>query len=175
MRRARITRRAALVAGSALFALAALAAQPATARPAAALCGAGQLTGTVRQSSGAAGTAAVSIAIRNVSPATCTLRGFPRLKLRNAAGTLPTLVRHGGLVILEQPVTTVTLAPGQRASLLVAWSNIPTGSQTSCPQATRLVIILRNGHGRFSIAFTGAPCNGGLLRESPFLAGLHGV
>ena len=43
------------------------------------------------------------------------------------------------------------------------------------PQATRLVIILGNGHGRFSIPFAGAPCNGGLLRESPFLAGLRSV
>jgi hypothetical protein len=84
-------------------------------------------------------------------------------------------VRHGGLAILEEPVTTVTLAPGKRASLLVAYSTIPTGSETSCSQATRLVIILGSGRGRFSIAFAGAPCNGGLLRESPFLAGLRSV
>jgi uncharacterized protein DUF4232 len=175
MRRTRTARRAALVAGAALCALATLGAQPASASPSAAPCSAGQLAGKVRQASGAAGTAAVSIAIRNISPASCALRGFPKLKLRNAAGPLPTHVLHGGLAILEEPVTTVTLAPGHRASLLVAYSNIPTGSQTSCPHATRLVIILRHGQGRFSIAFTGAPCNGGLLRESPFLAGLHGV
>jgi hypothetical protein len=153
----------------------AVAATTAAASPAAAPCGAGQLAGKVRQSSGAAGTSAVSIRVRNVSASTCTLRGFPRLKLRNAAGPLPTLVRHGGLAILDRPVTAITLAPGKAASLLVAFSNVPTGAETVCPSATSLVIILRSGAGRFSVAFDGAPCNGGTLRESPFLAGLQNV
>ena len=163
---------AAVVLGALVF-LAQTAGASSTAATAA--CGGGQLAGKVRQSSGAAGTSAISIAVRNISPQACTLRGFPRLKLRNNAGPLPTLVRHGGLAILEEPVATVTLAPGQRASLLVTYSNVPTGNETSCPQATRLVIILGNGRGRFSIAFSGAPCNGGRLHESPFLAGLHSV
>jgi hypothetical protein len=138
-------------------------------------CHAGQLAGKVRQSSGAAGTSAVSIAIRNVSPAACSLRGFPQLKLRNAAGPLPTLVRHGGLAILDRPVRTIVLDPNERASLLVAFSNVPQGGETSCRRATRLVVILGDGRGRFSLTFDGSPCNGGLLRESPFLAGLRGV
>lgn len=147
----------------------------ATARQAAAPCGAGQLAGKVRQTSGAAGTVAVSIAIRNTSLATCTLRGFPRLKLRNDAGPLPTRVRHGGVALLERPVATVTLAPGARASLLLTYSNVPSGGQTTCRQATRLVIILGDGRGRFSLPFHAAPCNRGTLHESPFLAGLQGV
>jgi hypothetical protein len=153
----------------------AVAVTTAAASPAAGACGAGQLSGKVRQSSGAAGTSARSIAVRNISASTCTLRGFPRLKLRGAGGPLPTLVRHGGLAILNRPVTTITLAPGKAASLLVAFSNVPTGAGTVCQSATSLVIILRNGAGRFSIPFAGAPCNHGTLRESPFLAGLQNV
>jgi hypothetical protein len=163
----------AVAAAVAVLALAVLA-QTATASSAA-VCGAGQLAGKVRQTSGAAGTAAASIRIRNVSSTACTLRGFPRLKLRNAGGPLPTLVRHGGLAILEHPVATITLAPGKSASLLVTWSTVPTGAEQSCPQATHLVIILRAGAGRFTVPFDGSPCNGGTLRESPFLAGLQNV
>ncbi len=147
----------------------------ATAGPAGGPCGGGQLAGSVRQTSGAAGTIAVSIAVRNTSPTSCTLRGFPRLKLRNDAGPLPTRVRHGGVALLERPVTTVRLAPGKRASLLLTYSNVPTGSETECRQATRLVIILGGGRGRFSLAFDAAPCNRGTLNESPFLRGLQGV
>ena len=158
----------------ALVALFALGATAASAQAAAPRCSAGQLAGKVRQTSGAAGTTAVAIAIRNISPASCSVRGFPALKLRNAGGQLPTLVRHGGLAILERPVRTVTLDPGERASLLVAFSNVPQGGETSCPQATRLVIILRHGLGRFSIAFDASPC-GGRLHISPFLRGLRGV
>jgi hypothetical protein len=168
------TRRAALIGVALLGALALLAAtQTAAARTTAPLCSGGQLSGKVRQTSGAAGTIGVSIAVRNISPAACKLRGFPLLKLRNNAGALPTRVRHGGLGILEQPVTNVTLSPGEAGTLLLTYSNVPTGSETSCPSATRLVIILRNGLGRFSIAFSGAPCNRGLLRESPFLSGVQ--
>ena len=158
----------------ALVALVALGAT-ASAQAAAPRCAAGQLAGKVRQTSGAAGTTAVAIAIRNVSPVSCSVRGFPALKLRNASGQLPTLVRHGGLAILERPVRTITLDPGKRASLLLAYSNSPHGGETSCPQATRLVIILRHGLGRFSIAFDASPCNGGRLHISPFLRGLRGV
>jgi hypothetical protein len=147
----------------------------AAARPVAGPCGGGHLSGKVRQTSGAAGTIAVSIAIRNTSPASCTLRGFPLLKLRSDAGPLPTRVRHGGVALLERPVSTVTLAPGGRASLLLTYSNVPAGAEPSCRRATRLVIILGGGKGRFSLPFAGAPCNRGTLHESPFLPGLQGV
>lgn len=158
------------------IAVAALAlAGTAAARPAAGPCGGGHLSGKVRQTSGAAGTIAVSIAVRNTSPVACTLRGFPRLKLRNDAGPLPTRVRHGGVALLEQPVSTITLAPGARASLLLTYSNVPTGSETICRRATRLAVILGSGKGRFSLPFAAAPCNRGTLHESPFLAGLQGV
>jgi hypothetical protein len=147
----------------------------AVAAPAVAPCGGGQLSGKVRQTGGAAGTIAVSIAVRNTSPVACTLRGFPLLKLRNDAGPLPTRVRHGGVALLEQPVSTIRLAPGARASLLLTYSNVPTGSETTCRRATRLVVILGAGRGRFSLPFPTAPCNRGTLHESPFLAGLQGV
>ena len=156
-------------------ALAAVAVQTAAARPRRRPVPPGQLSAQVRQSSGAAGTIAVSIAVRNISPAACTLHGFPRLRLLNAGGPLPTYVVHGGLAILQRPVTTINLAPGARASLLVAYSDVPSGSETTCEHATRLVIILRHFGGRFSLAFNAHACSHGRLFESPFVAGLVNV
>ena len=172
MKSVRRTALLALVAAAAVTGL--VLATTAAASPAVARCTGGQLAGKVRRTSGAAGTIAVSIAVRNTSPAACTLRGFPRLKLRNDAGPLPTRVRHGGLALLNRPVRTITLAPGQRATLLVTYSDVPRGSET-CRQATRLVVILGNFKGRFTVPFPAAPCNQGTLNESPFLAGLQGV
>ena len=156
----------ALVAG--LYTSTALAAPG---RQATAACNALQLSGKVRQSSGAAGTIALSIAFRNISPATCKLQGFPKLKLRNASGPLPTHVQHGGLAIFQHPALDVSLAPGKVTSLLVAYSDVPTGSETHCRNATTLVVILGGGSGRLTVAATIGACNHGHLFESPFLAG----
>ena len=169
-------RAAALVVLALAVAVAAVAVQTAAARPATAPCTAGHLSGKVRESSGAAGTIALSIAVRNTSPQACTLRGFPRLKLLDAAGgPLPTHVIHGGLAIFQRPVTTITLAPGARASLLVAYSDVPTASETTCEHATRLSIILRHSRGHFSLPFDAHACSHGRLFESPFVAGLVDV
>jgi hypothetical protein len=170
----RYRRTGVLVAATLAIAVAAVAAQSGAASPGAVRCAAGQLTAKVRQGSGAAGTIAVSIAVRNVSGRTCHLRGFPSLRLRDANGPLPTRVVHGGLAILQRPVTTVVLAPGQRASLLVAYSDVPSGSET-CRHATSLVLRLPESGGRLPLAFDASPCSHGRLFESPFLRGLVNV
>jgi hypothetical protein len=118
----------------------------------------------VHGSSGAAGTIALSLAFRNVSKKTCTVRGFPALKLVGA----PTRVQHGGLAFLMLPVRTVTVAPGRYASLLLAYSDVPTGSETRCP-TTHALDVTPGGR----VVVTIGACNRGLLRESPFVAGLR--
>jgi hypothetical protein len=158
------------VAGAALAAAAA-----GGASAAAGPCAAGNLTGKVRQASGAAGTIALSIAFRNTSNAPCTLRGYPRLKLRNAVRQLPTRTYHGGLAILERPVRTVTLSPGKTASLLLAYSDVQVAGETRCPRSTELVLILGHGQGRLHVEARIGACNHGTLRISPFLAGLRNV
>lgn len=163
------------LAAATVVAVCALSVAAGSATAAAAPCHGTNLSGKVRQSTGAAGTIALSIALRNTSNSTCSLRGYPLLKLRNAAGPLPTRVRHGGLALLERAVATVTLAPGRAASLLLAYGDVPVGAETSCPAADDLVVILRHGQGRVHVSADIGACNGGLLRISPFLPGLVGV
>jgi hypothetical protein len=144
---------------------------PSAGARAVASCTVPQLRGSVHASSGAAGTVAVSLAFRNLSRTTCTLRGYPGLRLVGA----PTRTRHGGLAILARPVRTVLLGPGSYASLLVAYSDVLTGSETSCPTTHALLVTPPGAAAAVRVAVTIGACNRGLLRESPFLGGLRSV
>jgi hypothetical protein len=127
-------------------------------------CGAFSLHGAVHGSSGAAGTIALSLAFRNVSAKACTVRGYPALELVGA----PTRVQHGGIAFLMLPVRTLAVAPGRYVSLLVAYSDVPTGSERHC-RTTHALVSTPGGR----VAVTIGACNRGLLRESPFVAGLR--
>ncbi len=144
---------------SALLAAALLAVSP---------CHASQLHASVLQANGAAGTIVVSITLRNTGSA-CTLSGYPGLQLRSRARALPTRVQHGGLSVLNRRPRLVRLARGGRATLLVAYNDVPVGNETRCPTSVSLEILLP---GAVRVAFQADACNHGLLRESPFLAGV---
>src|SRR3954452_18668943 len=124
-----------------LVALLALAAATGIARPATSPpgCRPAQLSGRVASSSGAAGTILLGVVLRNASHATCSMRGYPRLRLYRPHRWLPTHVSRGGLVPLDRPARTIVLHPGDRATLLVAYSDVPRGS-APCLQATTLFV-----------------------------------
>ena len=136
-------------------------------------CQAGQLSAHVRQSSGAAGTIAVSIAFRNTSKTDCSLAGYPSLQIPG----VQTRTRHGGLAILNAPAKRVTLRPGGYASLLVAYSDIPSGSGKSGATSCLIARALRVSPPRMTVSVRIFRCGKGVLeiRESPFLAGLRNV
>jgi hypothetical protein len=160
-----------LAVAAAVAAIAGLAALPAP-TASSATCRASELRGSVLDSSGAAGTIALSLTLRNVGPA-CTLHGYAGLQLRTAAHPLPTRVRHGGLSFLSGPPRLVRLARGGRASILVAYSDVPVGRERRCAAATRLAIRPPGRPGRLTISAAVGACNHGTLRESPVLAGLR--
>jgi len=141
-------------------------------RAAAPSCRSGQLVGRAGQSSGGAGTIVTSFVFRNHGR-TCTIQGYPRLRLRDAsARPLPTRVRHGGLGFLTRPARPVTLATGQRTTVIVAYSDVPVGNETSCKTSQSIVFFLPRGGGHVIVRAELSPCNRGLLRESPFLRGV---
>jgi hypothetical protein len=101
-------------------------------RPAPALgapCAASQLTGRVAATEGAAGTQFVTIGLANASSTTCHLEGAPSVEALGPSGTpLPVEVRSG---LPEGPAlqpSTVTLGPGDEASLVVAFSDVTAGN-----------------------------------------------
>lgn len=160
--------------GAAVLLAAALAAVAATApasAASAAKCRTSQLSAKLGQSSGAAGTIVFAVILRSKGE-TCTLKGFAKLRLLDAAGALPTKVRHRGLAILNQPVKRVTLGPGKRATILISYEDVPVGNETSCPTGTALAVTPPHDSGVLKVRVKTFACGGGTLHESPVLAGV---
>jgi hypothetical protein len=162
----------ALVAALLLAALLAAAAQAAPSSGEARPCQGTELRGRVAGSSGAAGTITMSVQLRNSSGQACTTKGYPDLGLLKGRNSLPSRTQNGGSTSnLTRPVKKVTIPAGGYATVLVAYSDVPTGNETSCPNATALLVQLPGAGKAIKVRARIAPCNRGLLYTSPVLAG----
>ena len=139
---------------------------------AAPVCRASQLRGHLLGTSGAAGTIVLSITLRNRA-GPCSLKGYADLRLRKGNHLLPTHVLHGGLPVLGQKPVRVLLARGGAATVLVAYSDVPTGYETSCPESTALLVKPPGQAHWLTVAARAQACNRGTLRESPVLLGVR--
>jgi hypothetical protein len=63
--------------------------------------------------------------------------------------------------------TTVTLAPGQTAYFNIGYSDVPVGSETSCPTSGSMLVTPPNAFDHLTVSATLAPCGGGSLTVSP--------
>ena len=167
-----IPRPARFALAAALVSLCVAGAASATSGAAASVCGASNLKGKLLDSSGAAGTILFSVTLKNTG-STCTLKGYAGLKLYKGSTPLPTQVIHGGLVPLNKPVKKVTLVHNGRATILIAYEDVPSGSQTSCPNGTALRIKPPGQSGTLTVKVKTTACGGGKLRESPVLPGVQ--
>jgi hypothetical protein len=138
-------------------------------------CSGSHLTGRVAGSSGAAGTIALAIRLRNVSNRACTMTGYPRLRILEGTTRLPTRVTRGGLAFLERPVRRVRLAPGAVASVLVAYEDVPVGNETSCPSGDALLVRPPGSVTAVRVRAATTACGRGHLWTSPVLAGRVGL
>ena len=135
------------------------------------VCKASQLRANRLDSSGAAGTIVFSVTLRNTGAA-CALKGYAGLRLTKRTGSLPTRVVHDDFGPLDQQARTILLAHNGQATILVAYSDVPTGS-ARCPQSTGLLIRPPGQNRWLQVAVHATACNRGTLRESPVLAGVH--
>jgi Protein of unknown function (DUF4232) len=136
-------------------------------------CATTSLSAGISGSSGAAGTIETTIALKSTAAQPCVLSGYPGLGLLASNGSsLPSnVVRKGSYSFTAMAPTTVTLTPGESAYFNVGYSDVPVGSETSCPTSASLEVTPPNSvvHLTFSAAL--APCGGGTLVVSPvFLA-----
>jgi hypothetical protein len=133
-------------------------------------CPASQLAGSQVGSEGAAGTVELTFALRNTGTTSCVLEGYPGGLLLDGSGqALPTTVERGGTLKFEAvPVSTVTLAPGATAWFNLGFSDVPTGTETSCPAAASLEITPPNAYDHLTVPASGlAPCGQGTVTVSP--------
>ncbi len=136
-------------------------------------CATAALTGSVVGSSGAAGTIETTVALRSTATVPCTLGGYPGLQMLAASGApLPTtVVRKGTYSFTSMAPTTVTLAPGQSAVFNIGYSDVPVGTETTCPTSASAQVTPPNAFDHLLIDAALAPCGGGTLVVSPvFLA-----
>jgi hypothetical protein len=120
-------------------------------------------------SSGAAGTIETTVVLTNTAPTTCILGGFVGLQMLAAGGgMLPTtVVRTGSYSFTAMAPTTVTLASGQSVYFNIGYSDVPSGSQTSCPTSASLQVTPPNATDHLVIPATLSPCGAGTLVVSP--------
>jgi hypothetical protein len=81
------------------------------------------------------------------------------------------VVRKGNYSFTVMAPTTVTLSPGGSAYFNIGYSDVPVGSETSCPTSASLEVTPPNSFDHLTFSAALAPCGGGTLVVSPvFLA-----
>jgi hypothetical protein len=132
-------------------------------------CATTALTGTVVGSSGAAGTIETTVALKSTSATPCVLGGFPGLQMLGATGaSIPTtVVRTGNYSFTAMAPTTVTVAPGQAVVFNIGYSDVPSGSETSCPTSASLEVTPPNATDQLVMSAQLGPCDNGTLVVSP--------
>jgi hypothetical protein len=122
---------------------------------------------------GAAGTITGSVVLSSAGGAPCSLSGYPTVSLFAANGTSLVVTVIDGLSVNISAAANgapkpVTLSPTSKLEFTYQYSDVPTGSQTSCPQSSTASASLPSGLGttpHFVMAI--APCNNGTIRVSP--------
>lgn len=132
-------------------------------------CAAKDLVATVAGSQGAAGTFEVTFALRNNTTTACPMNGFPGAQLLDSSGgQLPThVVRGGNFPFTNLAPAPVILLGGATAYFNVAYSDVPTGSATSCPTAAQIEVTPPNAVDHDVVPVQLVVCGAGTLTVSP--------
>jgi hypothetical protein len=132
-----------------------------------------QVTATPGQAQGAAGTIVGTITLAEVGTGTCTMEGYPSLSRFSATGTaVPVTVVDGLTVNLSGPPSAppslVTVTASQQAEFTFQYSDVPTGSETTCASSTTLSVTPPGASTASApAALTMAPCSNGTVHVSP--------
>ncbi len=95
--------------------------------------------------------------------------GYPgELMLAADGSPIETVVKPGGdLSFLEISVETVQIAAGSSAYFNLGYSEVPAGSETTCPKSSSLEITPPNDTQQVVVPISIEACQGGLLSVSP--------
>jgi hypothetical protein len=135
-----------------------------------------QVRGTPGQIQGAAGTIIGTVTLSEVGTGTCTIDGYPSLtRFNSSGGTVVTTLVHGLTVNQSgppsQPPALVTLTPTQQAEFTFQYSDVVTGSETSCAVSSSLTITTPGATTPSApITLSISACNNGTVEVSPVYA-----
>lgn len=128
-----------------------------------------QLSLTTKQAGAAAGHSGEMGIFTNISTTVCSLYGFPGAQMLDAQRnqmTTHALWQTSAYMYSNQPKQTVQLAPGGSAYFAVTWSDVPIGSDTSCPMSSYLAVTPPNDFSVLTVPNQITAC-GGNLEISP--------
>jgi hypothetical protein len=142
-------------------------------------CSASDFHGVYNAGQGSIGTVYASVTLTKYAGATCTLEGWPMLTLQDRTGeVLPSSTSN--LPTTNSPIqfpdapanhapTRLTLKVGDSVNFDLAYSSVPTGTQT-CPSVETLSVqMLKDGPVvAVTPAYPPQPCNQGAIWVSPF-------
>ncbi|MFD0890278.1 DUF4232 domain-containing protein, partial [Streptosporangium algeriense] len=130
-------------------------------------CRTGSLKASIGRVDAGAGQRHAPLVLTNTSNRNCWVYGFVGLVMFDAKGdALRTRVRRENV-----PPHRVTLRPGAAAHARLHWTTVPTGDETSCPTAARLMIIPPDETAHLEIRFGGTVCGDGSLGITPMAPG----
>jgi hypothetical protein len=129
------------------------------------------------QGQGAAGTITGTVTVTNTGSSPCTAMGYPTLALASGSGAPLTVTMVNGLSVdiseaANAAPTTVTLAPSGTAQFAYQFSDVPVGSETSCPTSESASVTMpgsTTSSPSFQLAI--GPCGNGTIKVSPVYAG----
>jgi len=143
-----------------------------TTRAGGAACAAASLVTTVVGSQGAAGTTELTFGMRNTSTTSCPMTGFPYPQLLDATGAQLTtqVVRAGNYAFTDITPVPVVLAPGATAFFNLAYSDVTTGTEASCPTAAQVEVTPPGAVDHDVVKVQLVVCNAGTVTVSPVFA-----
>jgi hypothetical protein len=149
-------------------------------QPSETTCRGSDLRGVFNQGQGAAGTIYASVTLTKTSSGQCALKGWPLLTLQDRTGQvlpsstvqLPTVnsqIQFPDSRANAAP-SLVTLRKGSTTTFSLAYSDVPTGNETTCGAATTISVGLVRGASTVPVTpdYPQAPCNHGQVWVSPF-------
>jgi hypothetical protein len=134
------------------------------------------ISASAGQSQGAAGTITGVVTVTNTGSTPCSADGYPTMGLYSGSGAPLTVTMVNGLTVsvtsqTSAPPSSVTIAPSSTAQFAYQFSDVPVGSETSCPmseQATTTMPGASGSSGYFALSID--PCDNGTIRVSPVYA-----
>jgi len=134
------------------------------------------ITASAGQGQGAAGTITGVITVTNTGPSTCTSDGYPKVALFSGSGAPLTVTIVNGLSVTLSPAanaapSSVAVAPSSTAQFSYQYSDVPVGTETSCPSSELATVTMPGATSPSpTFAFAISPCNNGTIRVSPVYA-----
>jgi hypothetical protein len=127
------------------------------------------LHGSVEGTEGAAGTVEITFALKNTSPSSCVMWGYPGGLLLGSDGSpITTVVKRGGdLSFLDISVSTVHVPAGGSAYFNLGYSTVPTAGETTCPKSSSFEITPPNDTQQLVVPVAMEACDGGAVSVSP--------